>query len=158
MPPEKGDEGRDLVALPVDLSWSEDPAAVGHRGDHSDGPQACGARAAECPAVDGDDLASRRWGLAFLEEVADGAVEAVTVHSGQDETDGRGVGRPDQAGQRIGTEPEQGQDALWRVGDPLSDRGERGGAGRTAAAAAVSRAAHGWRMPRRARGSGTAAR
>ncbi|MFJ5036262.1 hypothetical protein ACIQB5_52000 [Streptomyces sp. NPDC088560] len=47
-----------------------------------------------------------------MEEVADGAVQGVAVRGGQDETDGRGMGWADQAGQRVGPEPEQGQDAL----------------------------------------------
>lgn len=39
------------------------------------------------------------------------------------------MGRADQAGQRVGAEPEQGQDALRGVGDPLTDCRDRGGAG-----------------------------
>lgn len=125
---EKGDEGRDLVALPVELPLGEDMAAVGHRGDDSDGEPPDGARAAECLAVDGDDLASGGRGLAFLEEVAYGAVECVAVHGGQGETDGRGVGRPDQTGQRSGRN-RAGPGRAAGVGDPLCDRRDRGVAG-----------------------------
>ena len=61
---EKGDEGRDLVALPIDLPLGEDMAAVGHRGDHSDGRPPGGAGATECLAVDGDDLGVGGWTVA----------------------------------------------------------------------------------------------
>lgn len=88
-------EGRDLVALAVDLALGEDLSAVGHGGDQGGGSPAGGAGAAECLAVDGDDLSSRGRGLASLEEGAEGAIKGVAVCGGQDEPDGRCVGRAD---------------------------------------------------------------
>ena len=61
-------------------------------------------------------------------------------------------GRTDQTGQRIGPEPEQGQDTLRRVVTHSPIAVIDAAPNRTAAAAAASRAVHGWRMPRRARG------
>ncbi len=116
-------EGRDLVALAVDLPLGQDLSVVGHCSDQGGGRLVSGAGAAECPAVDGDGPATGGRGLAFLEGASDGPVQGVAVRGSQDEADGRGVGRPEQGGQRVGAEPGQGQDGLRRVGDPLTDRG-----------------------------------
>ncbi|MEU2462473.1 MULTISPECIES: hypothetical protein [Streptomyces] len=68
---------------------------------------------------DSDGPPAGHWVLTFLEEASDGLVQGVAVRGGQDETDGRGVRRADQADQRVGAEPEQGQDPLRRIGVPV---------------------------------------
>ncbi len=140
------------LLLPAICRWARTCPVVGHGGDQGSGRLSRDAGASRCRALDGDDLSSRGRGLAVLEESADGAVEGVAVRGGQGGTDGRGMGRADQAGQRMRAGTEQGQSVTH---SPIAVI--EAALAKTAEAAAVSRAVQGWRMPRRARGSGTVA-
>ncbi|MFE4415049.1 hypothetical protein [Streptomyces sp. NPDC056821] len=68
-----------------------------------------------------DAVQERGEGRDLVEEASDGLVQGVAVRGVQHEADGGGMGRADQAGQQVGAESEQGQDALRGVGDPLAD-------------------------------------
>jgi hypothetical protein len=58
-----------------------------------------------------------------------GAVQRVRVDAGEDAAHGRLRGWPEGAGQGMTAHPERGQDRAGRVRGPLTDRGQRPGAG-----------------------------
>lgn len=155
-----------LVALGGDLTLGQDHAVVVHRGQQLDRSGRGGAGAADCLAVDRDRPQSRlrrRLGLfrpwrSGLEVSTDGRIQRVAVDALEQATDGGGVRRRPDAGERSAGKPSTPRTGCGAspIHSPIAMR-DRAPV-RTAAAAAHNRGSSGYRRPRRPRGSGTQTR
>lgn len=121
---QQGPQRGDLVALLLDLHLPQhDPGRVVQGRDQMRGDLACGLRAADRLAVDRDHPPPAQQTDPGAHPRPHDSIEHLGVDPGQRPTD-RGLARTTRTG-----DPQSGQHTGVRVGDPLTDRGERTGTG-----------------------------
>jgi hypothetical protein len=147
---------------PASWRWASTAGGVVHAGQQVRGAAvgACPAGAAQGLAVDGDGPPPAGCGsgtLPLAQPCADRSGQGVGVQAGKGAADG-GLGGDGEVLGGVAAGAQRGPDRRGRVGGPFGDRGDRRAPASTAAAAMARMATSGWRRPRAARGSGTAAR